>query len=124
MGGWAVLARAGGGIRRGGGGGGASAGGMAAGMLSVIAESSGRSISGGSGSWGGAVATTGRGTGGGGTKTLGGVDFRNQHEVLPSDNAKMRGSSRNLSMVDRRRELEAEGSSTAQLARKVDSTIM
>ena len=70
------------------------------------------------------MATRGRATGGGGTNTLGGVDFWNQHDVLPNDNARMKGSSRDLSMVYRRRELEAESSSPAQLACKVDSTIM
>ncbi len=119
-----MLARTGGGVRRGGAGGGGSVGGIAAGMPFVAVASSGMSISGGGGNSGCAVATLGRAAGGGGTNTLGGVDFRNQHEVLPSDNARMNGSSRNLSMVDRRRELEAEGSSPAQLARKVDSTIM
>ena len=119
-----MLARTGGGVRRGGAGGGGSAGGMAAGMLPVTVASSGRSTSGGEGNSGCVVATLGRTTGGGGTNTRGGMDFRSQHEVLPSDNVRMNGSSRNLSMVDRSRELEAEGSSSAQLARKVDSTIM
>ena len=118
------MTRAGGGIRRGGAGGGGSAGGMVAGMPSVIAASWGRSISGGEGNSGGTVATGGRKTGGGGTNTLGAGDLRNQHEVLPNDNARMTGSSRDLAMVYRRRELEAEGSAPAQLARKVDSTIM
>jgi len=118
------LARTGGGVRRGGAGGGGCAGGMAAGMPPVTVASSGVSISGGGGNSGCVVATLGRAAGGGGTNTLGGVDFWNQHPVLPSDNARMNGSSRKLSMVDRRRELEAEGSSPAQLACKVDSTIM
>jgi len=118
------LARTGGGVRRGGAGGGGSVGGMAAGMPPVTVASSGMSISGGGGNSGCVMATLGRTAGGGGTNTLGGVDFLNQHEVLPSDNARMKGSSRNLSMVDRRRELEAEGSPPAQLACKVDSTIM
>ena len=118
------MTRTGGGVRRGGGGGGASGGGMAAGMPPVTVESCGASISGGAGNSGCLVATRGRATGGGGTKTLGGGDFRNQHEVLPNDNARMTGSSRDLTMVYRRRELEAEGSSPAQLACKVDSTIM
>lgn len=118
------MTRTGGGVRRGGAGGGGSAGGMAAGMTSVIAASCGRSISGGGGNSGCTVATGGRATGGGGTNTLGGVDLRNQHEVLPNDNARMNGSSRDLAMVYGRRELEAESSSPAQLACKVDSTIM
>jgi hypothetical protein len=119
-----VLTRTGGGIRFGGAGGGGSVGGMAAGMLPVTVASSGISISGGGGNSGCTVATLGRAAGAGGTKTLGGVDFWNQHEVLPNDNARMKGSSRDLAMVYRRRELEAEGSSPAQLACKVDSTIM
>ena len=118
------MARTGGGVRRGGAGGGGSVGGMVAGILSTVLASSGMSITGGGGNSGCAVATLGRTVGGGGTNTRGGVDFRNKHEVLPSDNARMIGSSRNLSMVDRSRELEAEGSSPAQLAGKVDSTIM
>jgi hypothetical protein len=118
------VARTGGGVRRGGAGGGGSTGGIAAGMLPVTVASSGISMSGGEGNSGCVVATLGRAAGGGGTNTRGGVDLRNQHDVLPSDSARMNGSSRNLSMVDRRRELEAEGSSPAQLARKVDSTIM
>jgi hypothetical protein len=97
---------------------------MVAGMPPVTVASSGSLISGGGGKSGCVVATLGRAAGGGGTNTLGVGDFRNQHEVLPNDNARMKGSIRNLSMVDRRRELEAEGSSPAQLARKVDSTIM
>ena len=116
------MARTGGGVRLGGVGGGGSVGGMAGGMPSTMPASSGSSISGGGGKSGCTVATGGRAAGGGGTNTLVGVDFRNQHEVLPSDNARM--SNRSLSMVDRRRELEAEGSSPAQLACKVDSTIM
>ena len=113
-----------GGGRRGGAGGGGSVGGMAAGISPVTVASSGKSISGGGGNSGCVVATLGRAAGGGGTNTLGGVDVRNQHEVLPNDNARMTGSSRDLAMVYRRGELEAEGSSPAQLARKVDSTIM
>ncbi len=97
---------------------------MAAGMPLVTVASSGTSTSGGGGNSGCTVATLGRAAGGGGTNTRGGVDFRNKHEVLPSDNARMNGSSRNLRMVDRSRELEAESSSPAQLACKVDSTIM
>jgi hypothetical protein len=97
---------------------------MAAGIPSVTVASSGTSIAGGGGNSGCSVATLGRAAGGGGTNTLGGVDCRNQHEVLPNDNARMTDSSRDLAMVYRRRELEAEGSSPAQLARKVDSTIM
>jgi len=93
-------------------------------MPTMTLVSSGGSISGGGGKSGCTVATGGRTVGGGGTKTLGGVDLRNQHEVLPSDSARMKGSSRDLRMVNRRRELEAEGSAPAQLARKVDSTIM
>jgi hypothetical protein len=75
-------------------------GGMAAGTPPTAVESSGRSISGGGGNSGCTVATRGRDAGGGGTKTLGGVDWRNQHEVLPSDNARMKGTSRDLNMVD------------------------
>ena len=119
-----MLTRTGGGVRFGGAGGGGSAGGMAAGMPPVTTASSGRSIFGGEGNSGCTVATLGRAAGGGGTNTLGGVDFWNQQEVLPNDNARIKGSSRDLAMVYRRRELEAKGSSPAQLARKVDSTIM
>jgi len=111
-------------MRRGGVRGGGSVGGIVAGMPPVTVASSGISMSGGGGNSGCVVATLGRAASGGGTNTLGGVDLRNQHEVLPSDNARMNGISRNLSMVDRSRELEAEGGSPAQLARKVDSTIM
>ena len=114
-----------GGVRFGGAGGGGSGGGMAAGIPpSTTASAGGRSIAGGEGNSGCMGATWGRKTGGGGTKALGGGDLCNQHEVLPNDNARMKGSSRDLSMVYRRRELEAESSSPAQLARKVDSTIM
>jgi hypothetical protein len=66
----------------------------------------------------------GRKIGGGGTNTLGGGDLPNLHEVLPSDNARIKGKSSDLRMAYRRRELEAEDGSPAQLARKVDSTIM
>ena len=113
-----------GGVRFGGAGGGGAVGGMAAGMPPVTVASSGISISGGGGSSGCVVATLGRAAGAGGTNTRGGVDLWNQHEVLPNDNARMKGTSRDLYMVYRRRELEAETSSPAQLACKVDSTIM
>ncbi len=118
-----MLTRAGDGVRFGGAGGGGAVGGMVAGMPPVTVASSGISISGGEGNSGCVAATLGRAAGGG-TNTRGGVDFWNQHEVLPNDNARMKGSSRDLYMVYRRRELEAETSSPAQLACKVDSTIM
>ena len=118
------MTRTGGGARRAGAGGAASTGGIATGIPSMMLASCGSSISGGGGNSGCVRATLGRAAGGGGTNTRGGVYFRSQHEVLPNDNARMTGSSRDLAMVYRRRELEAEGSSPAQLARKVDSTIM
>lgn len=62
--------------------------------------------------------------GGGGTKTRGGVDLRNKHEVVPRDDARTKESSRVLNMLYQGRELEAEGGSPALLAGKVDSTIM
>ena len=97
---------------------------MGPGIPAVIAASCGASMSGGGGNSGCTGITRGRATVGGGTNTLSCGDLRNQHEVLPNDAARMKGSSRDLTMIYRRRELEAEGSSPAQLARKVDSTIM
>jgi len=99
-------------------------GGMVAGMPPVTVASCGALISGGVGNSGCTVATGGRATGGGGTNTRGGWDLWNQHEVLPNDSARTNGSSRDLSMVYRRRELEAKRRSPAQLACKIDSTIM
>jgi len=119
-----VVALTGGGTRRGGAGGGASFGGMTGGMAPVTGVSSGMSISGGEGNSGCSAATVGFGVAGGGTNTLGGGDLWKKHDVLPDDNARMKGSSRDLNMVHWRKELEAESSSPAQLARKVDSTIM
>jgi hypothetical protein len=72
---------------------------MAAGRLSRLPAFSGSSMSGGGGISGGATAAGGRKTGGGGTYARGGCDFWNQQDVLPNDNARMRGSSRDLAMV-------------------------
>lgn len=98
--------------------------GMVAGTPSGSAGSCAMSISGAGGISGGVFATLGREAGGGGTKTLGAAGLWNQHEVVPSDNARINGSSRKLNMMHHSRELEAERGSPAHLAGKVDSTIM
>jgi len=117
------VALTGGGGRRGAGGGGPAVG-IVAGIPSGATDSSPGDIAGGAGSSGGTVATGGLGAAGGGTKTRGGVDLRNQHEVLPRDNARTKKSSRVLNIWHKGRELKAERGSPAQFACKVDSTIM
>ena len=120
-----TVARTGGGVRRGAvSGGGPAVAGKLSGNPSTSGSSTSISMSGAAGNSGTTVATGGRATGGGGTNTRAGVDFWNKHELVLKDRARMNGSSRNLDMMHRRRELQAKSSSPAEFAGEVDSTIM
>jgi hypothetical protein len=118
------VARTGGGVRRGAAGGGGPKGGKLSGNPATGGISGGNSMSGAAGISGTTPATLGRAAGGGGTKTRGVAFFWNQHEVVPKESATISGSSRDLDMMHQRRKLQAESSSPAELAGKVDSTIM
>ncbi len=118
------MARTGGGVRRGAGGGGPAFAGKLSGKPSTCGISESNSTSGAAGISGTTLATLGRAAGGGGTNTRAAVFFWNQHDVVPNDMARINGSSRNLDMLHQRRKLQAESSSPADLAGKVDSTIM
>jgi hypothetical protein len=94
------------------------------GKPSTTGISDSNSMSGAAGISGTTLATLGRTTGGGGTNTRAAVFFWKKHDVVPNDIARINGSCRNLDMMHQRRKLQAESSSPADLAGKVDSTIM
>jgi hypothetical protein len=119
-----AVARTGGGVRRGAGGGGPAFAGKLSGKPSTCGIPESSSTCGASGISGTTLATLGRTTGGGGTNTRAAVFFWNKHDVVPNDIARINGSCRNLDMMNQHRKLQAESSSPADLAGKVDSTIM